>query len=263
MKNVVITGGTRGIGLAMSKEFLESGCNVTVCGKSYKNLEKCKDELKNYDDNVLYVQCNVADKADVERLWVEAKEKWESIDIWINNAGQNSPYEFSWDIDEKYVEQLVDTNIKGVIYGSQVASKHMIEQGYGQIWNMEGLGSNDSIIEKTILYGTSKRALTYFTKALAKEISKTNVRVGRLSPGMVLTDFMTQSPDGEKSKALENHSFKKIFNILGEKPEVIAKYLVTEMLKNKKNNGHIEWLTKSKSAKKFIIAPFKKEALID
>ncbi|MEG1256567.1 SDR family oxidoreductase [Clostridium sp.] len=263
LKNVIITGSTRGVGFAMAKEFLKSGCNVTVCGRTRESLEKCKEKLKEYNSKTQFVQCDVTDKADIERLWFEAKEKWGNIDIWINNAGQNCPYEFVWDTEDNYVDKVIDTNIKGIIYGSKLAAKYMIKQGNGQIWNMEGLGSDDMIVEKTILYGTSKRALTYFTKALAKELAATSVKVGRLSPGMMLTDFITKSPEGEKSKAIEEGSFKKIFNILGDKPETVAEFFIPRILKNTKNNVHIQWLTKIKSTQRFMASAFNKRSLIE
>lgn len=152
---------------------------------------------------------------DVELLWRKAFDKWGDIDIWINNAGQNSPHEYCYDIDADAVNSTIDTNIKGVIYGSQVAAKNMLKQGHGQIWNMEGLGSNNMIQVKTILYGTTKHALTYFTKALAKEMKNTNIMVGRLSPGMMLTDFITKTPQGNPSPVLNDKAFKFIFNTLG------------------------------------------------
>ena len=83
-----------------------------------------------------------------------------------------------------------------MIYGAQVAAREMIRQGRGSIFSMEGLGSNNMIQEKTILYGTTKHALTYFMKGLAKELEGTGVLAGRLSPGMMLTDFITRMPDG-------------------------------------------------------------------
>ena len=164
--------------------------------------------------------------------------------------------------DQNYVDAVIDTNIKGMIYGSQVASKNMMSQGSGQIWNMEGLGSNDMIQVKTILYGTSKHALTYFTKGLAKELEGTPVMAGRLSPGMMLTDFITKTPEGEISPVLQNKSFTKIFNILADKPDTVAKYFVPKMLENKKNDAHIVWLSNGKAVLRFFGAPFNKRKLV-
>lgn len=168
MKNVVITGSTRGLGFEMAKEFLKAGCNVTISGSKPQSFEKAKEELKRFENQLIYIACNVREIEDIKSLWSKSVEKWGKVDIWIKNAGQNRPLEFLWDTPDQYIDAVVDTNIKGIIYGSKVATENMIHQGYGQIWNMEGLGSNSMIIEQTILYGTSKCALTYFSKALAK-----------------------------------------------------------------------------------------------
>lgn len=265
MKSVVITGSTRGLGLCMAKEFLKAGCQVTVSGRSEASLEGAKRELADFKDKVLYVPCNVRNREELENLWQKSAARWGTVDIWINNAGQNTPYEFSYDTDPDYVAAVIDTNIKGMIYACQVAVKHMLKQGKGQLWNMEGLGSNNMIQVRTILYGTSKSALTYFTKGLAKELehSGSPVLVGRLSPGMMLTDFITKTPEGESSPVLENESFRKIFNILGDRPEDVAEFFIPQILANQKNNAHIVWLNNWKSMKRFALAPFHKRKLID
>jgi short-subunit dehydrogenase len=262
MKNVVITGSTRGLGLAMAKEFLMSGCNVTISGSTPNSFDREREEVKGFERQVIFIPCNVRKISEIKNLWLKSVEKWGSVDIWINNAGQNCPREFMWDTDEEYIDYVVDTNIKGVMYGCKIATQNMLKQGHGQVWNMEGLGSNDMTIEKTILYGTSKRALTYFTKGLAKELKDSSVKVGRLSPGMMLTEFITKSPTGEVSSVTQDKQFKKIFNILADKPETVARFFIPKMLENTKQDAHIQWLTNMKSAQRFMMAPFKKRELI-
>ncbi|MHB1484423.1 MAG: SDR family oxidoreductase [Saccharofermentanales bacterium] len=262
MKNVVITGSTRGIGLAMAKEFLAKGCNVAVSGRKSDIPDESRASLGMYKENYIYVQCDVKSRSDIERLWDAAAGKWGRIDIWINNAGVNCPYEFLWDIDQRYIDAIIDTNVKGVVFGSQIASRKMREQGSGQIWNMEGLGSNNMIQAKTIIYGTTKHALTYFTKALAKELKDSPVRAGRLSPGMMLTDFITKTSDGNESPVIKDKNFKFIFNILADRPETVAAFFVPRMLKNEKNDAQIKWLTTFKSFRRFMSAPFNKNRLI-
>lgn len=262
MKNIVITGSTRGLGFAMAKEFLKAGCNVTLSGSRQDSFDNKKEEVKEFENQLIYVPCNVRNITDIRNLWIKSVEKWGSIDIWINNAGQNCPHEFMWDTDEEYINLVVDTNIKGVMYGSKIAVENMLKQGHGQVFNMEGLGSNNMIIEKTILYGTSKHALTYFTKGLAKELKNSPVKIGRLSPGMMLTEFITKSPIGEPSTVIEDNQFKKVFNILADKPETVAKFFIPKMLNNTKQDAHIEWLTTAKSARRFMMAPFKKRKLL-
>lgn len=127
---------------------------------------------------------------------------------------------------------------------------------------MEGLGSNNMIQLKTILYGTTKHALTYFMKGLAKELQGTGVLVGRLSPGMMLTDFITKTPDGDQSEAISGEKFKKVFNIMADKPETVAKFFIPKILNNTKNDAQISWLTNRKMAWRFLTASFRKDKLI-
>ncbi len=263
MKNVVITGSTRGLGLEMAKEFLKAGCNVTISGSKPQSFDKAKEELKKFENQFIYIACNVRNIDDIKNLWLKSVERWGRVDIWINNAGQNCPREYLWGTPDEYIDAVVDTNIKGIMYGSKVAAENMLKQGHGQIWNMEGLGSNDMIIEQTILYGTSKRALTYFTKALAKELKDSPVKAGRLSPGMMLTEFITKSPTGEISSVTEDKRFKRVFNTLGDKPETVAKFFVPRILGNTKQDAHLVWLTNLKSAKRFMMAAFNKRELLE
>ena len=262
MKNVVITGSTRGIGLSMAIEFLQAGCNVTLSGRGETLPETICSTLLSFVGKYIYVKCNVQKKESLQNLWDASFQKWGSIDIWINNAGQNAPYNFLCDTCEVDVESIIQTNIVGMIYGSQVASVGMIKQGHGAIYSMEGLGSNNMIQSKTILYGTTKHALTYFMKGLAKELKGTGVIAGRLSPGMMLTDFITKTPDGEKSEVMSDTQFKKIFNILADKPETVAKFFIPRILGNTKNNTQIAWLTNRKAAWRFMTAGMRKGRLI-
>ena len=262
MKNVVITGSTRGLGLEMAKKFLELGCNVTISGSQLESFSYSKEKLTMFSDKYIYISCNVRNKDEIKNLWSKSIDKWGTVDIWINNAGQNCPREYLFDTPDNYIDEVIDTNLKGVIYGSKIASVNMIKQGHGQIWNMEGLGSNDLIIEKTILYGTSKRALTYFTKGLAKELKDSAIKIGRLSPGMMITDFITKAPNGEPSSVIKDDEFKKVFNILADNPETVSNFLVPRILSNRKQDAHLVWLTTMKSAKRFMISPFAKRKLL-
>jgi len=157
---------------------------------------------------------------------------------------------------------VIQTNLLGMIYGSQIAAKGMIKQDHGAIYSMEGLGSNNMIQPKTILYGTTKHGLTYFMKGLAKELEGTGVIAGRLSPGMMLTDFITKTSEGDPSEVIKDKSFQKVFNILADKPETVAKFFIPAMLRNSKNNAQIAWLTTGKSAWRFMTSGFRKDRLI-
>lgn len=262
MKNVVITGSTRGIGLSMATEFLRAGCSVTLSGRGEALPEATGASLSLFKGKYIYVPCNVQEKASLQNLWDMSLVQWSQIDIWINNAGQNTPHMFSWETGEIYTDNIIKTNITGMIYGSQIAAAGMLKQGHGSIYSMEGLGSNNMIQLKTILYGTTKHALTYFMKGLAKELENTGVIAGRLSPGMMLTDFITKTPDGEQSEVINNEKFKKLFNILADKPETVAKFFIPRILNNTKNDAQIAWLTNRKATWRFITSGLRKDRLI-
>jgi len=262
MKNVVITGSTRGIGFSMAKEFLQAGCNVTLSGRGEALPETAHTELMPFSGKYFYVRCNVQDKESLQNLWDASLERWGGIDIWINNAGQNTPHIFSWETGETYTKNVINTNILGMIYGSQIAAAGMLKQGYGAIYSMEGLGSNNMIQVKTILYGTTKCALTYFMKGLARELECTGITAGRLSPGMMLTDFITKTPDGEQSEVIADEKFRKIFNILADKSETVAKFFIPKILGNTRNDAQITWLTRRKAVWRFMTAGFRKDRLL-
>lgn len=262
MKNVVITGSTRGIGFAMAREFLRAGCRVTLSGRGGELDEMTRAALSTFQGGYIYVPCDVRDKAGLQALWDASLAAWGSIDIWINNAGQNAPHKFAWETGETYTRNIINTNIVGMIYGAQIAAAEMLKQGHGAIYAMEGLGSNNMIQPRTILYGTTKHALTYFMKGLARELAGTGVIAGRLSPGMMLTDFITKTPDGDQSDVIKDERFRKVFNILADKPETVARFFIPKMLSNSKNNARIAWLTNRKAAWRFMTAGIHREKLI-
>jgi short-subunit dehydrogenase len=246
----------------MAKEFLRAGCNVTLSGRGETMAEAAHAALTPSLGKYIYVSCNVQEKSSLQNLWEASLTQWGGIDIWINNAGQNTPHELSWETGQNYTENIIKTNITGMIYGAQISAVGMLKQGYGAIYSMEGLGSNNMIQIKTILYGTTKHALTYFMKGLARELEGTGVIAGRLSPGMMLTDFITKTPDGEKSEVIADEKFKKIFNILADKPGTVAKFFIPRIISNTKNDAQIAWLTNRKAAWRFMTAGLRRGRLI-
>ena len=262
MKNIVITGSTRGIGFSMATEFLRAGCNVTLSSRGEAIAASIRKELSPFEGKYIYVPCDIREKENLQKLWDTSLARWGGIDIWINKAGKNTPHLFSWETSETDTENIINTNLAGIIYGSQIAATGMLKQGHGAIYSMEGLGSNNMVHPKTILYGTTKHALTYFMKGMAQELAGTDVIAGRLSPGMVLTDFITKTPDGQPAEVIANEQFRRTFNILADKPATVAKILIPRILSNTKNDAQIAWLTNRKAAWRFMTAGFRKDRLI-
>ena len=262
MEHVLITGSTRGIGFGLAQRFIEAGLRVTINGTTQNGVQEALNKLTSIYPNARvqgYV-CNVSDYSEVEELWGKAVKQFGNIDLWINNAGIDQPRKLVWEMNETEISKIVDINIKGVMNGSIVAFSKMLLQGGGQIFNMEGFGSDGMMMKKMTLYGTTKRAVQYFTHSLAKEASKTTVKVGTLSPGMVLTDILLNSL---KSNQEDVDSNKRVFNILADKVEIVTPFLCNKMLNNTKNNAHIKWLTKRKVMARFLMATFYSRKLIN
>ena len=261
MKTVVITGSARGLGFEMAKAFKKSNFNVVISDLNEKSLEKAKKELNQIDSDskVEYCLCDVTKKDNIKNLIHFADLKFKHIDIWINNAGVNQPNKAIWELSESEIDKVIEVDLNGTILGSKLAMEYMIKQGDGSIYNVEGYGSNDAKMLGLSIYGTSKRAITYFTEALAKETEtrNTNIIVGKLSPGIMITDFITNAL-GNSEKIELPESTKKVYNILGDYPDVVANFLVKGMINNRKNNVKIEWLTNTKAAWRFITASFNK-----
>ena len=267
MKSVVITGSARGFGFAMAKDFRRLGCNVVLSDIGAEALAEAKGELEKIESagTVATVVCDVTKSGDLENLWTEAEKTFGGVDIWINNAGVNQPDLPVCMLTEQDIDFLLNVDLKGAINGSRIAFAHMTKQGYGQIYNVEGYGSNDAMKTGLTIYGTAKRAITYFTEALAKESEshyEDKILVGRLTPGIMITNFLT-SANGGKTKVELTDKVKKVYNILGDYPETISAYVVPKMLKNKRNNSRIAWLTTGRAMGKFFRALFKKNNYFD
>lgn len=267
MKTVVITGSAQGFGFEMAKIFKQNNFNVVLSDINASKLNEAKVELSKIagEGEVEAIVCDVSNHDDLMTLWVSSKERFNVVDIWINNAGVNQPDKPICELTKKEIDFLLDIDLKGTVYGSKIAFAGMKEQGFGQIYNVEGYGSNDAMMTGFNLYGTSKRAVTHFTQALAKEsgeLTQCKVCVNRLSPGIMITSFIT-SANGGKTKIELPEKTKKVYNILGDYPETIANYVVPRMIKNKKNNAQIAWLTGARAFSRFLTAGFKKRNFFD
>lgn len=260
MKTVVITGSARGLGLEMAKQFVQNDFQVVICDILEDKLKEAKETLKSIskEAHILEVVCDVTKEEDLQNVMNKTLENFGSVDIWINNAGVNQPMVPIWEVGSDKINRLIDIDLKSAIIGSKIAMKQMIKQGYGQIYGIEGYGSNDAMMTGLSVYGTSKRGLTYFLKALAKEVDDKHlpIKVGLLAPGIMITDFITHSMGTESFELPEKT--KKVYNILGDYPDVIAEFLVSRIINNNKNGVRINWLTNAKASFRFMTCAFNK-----
>ena len=267
MKTVVITGSTRGLGFEMAKRFRAAGWNLVINGVNAERMMSAAEKLRQLP-GAGKVECfagSVVSTADLQGLIEHAVSSFGAIDIWINNAGVNQPMRAIWELSEQEIDAVLNIDLRGAVMGSRLAALQMEKQPEGGfIYNLEGYGSNNAMMLGLNLYGTSKRAVTHFTQAFAKELAErgSKVKAGRLSPGIMITDFTVKALGGKEAIDLPEKT-KKVYNILGDYPDVVAAHLVDGMLKNEKNNAHIEWLTNGKAAWRFLTAGFNKRNFFD
>lgn len=263
MKTVVITGATRGIGLGLAEAFLERGCRVMISGRAQETVgrEVTRLAAKHGDDRICGQPCDVTDYAQVDALWQAAVRAYGSVDIWINNAGIGQLMMPFWELEPTQIKTVVETNLLGTMYGSQVALRGMLQQGYGALYNMEGKGSRGGFIQPGLsLYETTKAGMGYLDAALVKEMEGKPVIVGSLLPGMVVTDLLLNQQAGDPA---DWEKAKRAFNILADRVETVAPWLVEQILENRQHGKRISWLNGPKVLGRFLTAPFTKRKVIE
>jgi NAD(P)-dependent dehydrogenase (short-subunit alcohol dehydrogenase family) len=260
---VVITGSTRGLGFCMAGEFLQRGCALMISGRTAQSVEVALASLRaRFPGASLHgCPCDTGEALQVQALWENAEEQFGRIDHWINNAGVGQPMLPIWELPPSVLEDIFRTNAIGVLHGVRFAMCAMTKQKHGAIWLVEGHGSDGSIRTGLSVYGASKRAVRYLARALAYEARGTGVVVGALSPGIMITDFTMKQLDRSDPQRWERT--KKVFNILADRPETVAAFLVPRILATKRNGVTHSWLTGRKILFRFMTAGLSRRRLID
>lgn len=258
MKTAVVTGSSRGIGFGLARELLARGCNVVVTGRSQDAVDKAVAELGEAD-RTLGFSSDVTDPASVQALWDAAVARFGRVDIWVNNAGTTTNPVPLWEVGSDEVRQTVETNLLGTIYGMQVATRGMRAQGGGQIFNVEGMGSKGEVQVGLLPYACTKAAVGYLDKAFLKELKGSSVQVCSIRPGINVTEHLLHGSEHLDPARWEKT--KKVFNILGDKPETTTPWIADRILATTKTGTRIAWLTTPKIAWRFTAAPFRKRDL--
>lgn len=187
-KSVIITGASRGIGKACAIEFAKAGYDILVCYQSREDaaLAVC-EEAKMYGARAVPFQMNTADISDCRRTVAKAMMTFGKVDTLVTCAGIALPSLFTDTTEEEYAS-VFDINMKGTFFLAQAAAKEMIAAGGGSIvtvssmWGIAGASGE-------VAYSASKAAIVGFTKALAKELAPSHIRVNCVAPGVIDTDM--------------------------------------------------------------------------
>lgn len=243
-KHAVITGGTRGLGLALVKAFVSHSWNVTFSGTSPGNIEIALKNLEQSGisaERVHGVVCNVERVSDITDLYTQAVKKFSSVDIWINNAAVFQPPGPLAACSDRQINSLFRINISGPINVCRLVYPLMVQQGGGAIYNMEGFGSRGSIMAGRTLYGTSKRALRYFTRSFALETRDSPVTIGLIDPGLSMTDMLNQALPTQVKKT---RKLPFAFLMLIYDTDTVADFIVRRIHSNKEHAHTIRFLTR-------------------
>lgn len=202
MKTVIVTGGSRGIGAAIVVELAKNNYNVVLnYNNSEEKAKKIQKELKEQGINIEIFKADVSKREDVKKLVNFTIEKYNKIDILINNAGIDQIKPFM-DITNEDWNKIIQTNLNSVFYCSQEVLKNMIHNKKGCIINISSIwGITGASCE--VAYSVSKAGIDGMTKALAKEMGLSNIRVNSIAPGIVDTD-MNKELSFEELQELKN-----------------------------------------------------------
>lgn len=193
-KIAVVTGGTRGIGFAVVKKYLENGAKVVLFGSRQETADKAVAALKEENQawEVEGMAPNLSDAAAVAGALEKVKERYGRIDILVNNAGISQSTKL-YDYKPEEFDKIMDLNVKAIFYATQPAAKIMKEQGGGCIINTSSMVSISGQAAG-VGYPASKFAVNGITISLARELGPDNIRVNAVAPGVTKTDMVAALP---------------------------------------------------------------------
>ena len=208
MKNkiILITGASSGIGWSTAKLLSSEGHHLILCGRNKKKLTKLSRELSSKNHILTF---DVKNKSDVFNSISSLPIKFKKIDVLINNAGNAHGLDFAHESNILDWEEMIDTNVKGVLYVTKEILNNMVERKSGQIINVGSIAGKESY-PKGNVYCASKAAVDRFTEGLRLDLNPFGIRVSAIHPGLVETNFSNVRFKGNKEKA------KKIYD--GFKP---------------------------------------------
>ncbi len=196
-KTIFITGATAGFGLACAKLFISHGAKVIATGRRKDRLESLKHEL---GDNLYTLQLDVRDKKAIEKAVSSLPSDFAAVDILINNAGLAiglDSYE-KQQLDD--VEQMIETNINGVLYCTHALLPNMIKRDSGHIVNVSSIAGTYPYPGGNV-YGATKAFVTQLSLNLRADLLGKNIRVTNIEPGMCATEFSSVRFRGDQAKA--------------------------------------------------------------
>ncbi len=200
-KVVFITGASSGIGAACANEFAAAGADLILSARRIEQLNKLADKLKNnYHIKVLTLKFDVRRLDQVKQKIESLPDDWKNIDVLVNNAGLARGFNKLYEGDINHWEEMIDTNVKGLLYVSRMILPGMVERESGHVINI-GSTAGHEVYAAGNVYCATKFAVNALTQSLRIDVLDKNIRVTTVDPGMVETEFSEVRFSGDKERA--------------------------------------------------------------
>ncbi len=198
---VLVTGASSGIGLACARIFAQAGAKVILSARRLERLDALAQELKKESNTDLYMlPMDVTDRLQVESQLNSLPEDWFKIDILINNAGLSRGLDKLYEGDIQDWEEMIDTNIKGLLYVTRSVVPGMVKRGRGHVINIGSLAGHQTYPKGNVYCGT-KVAVRAISEGLKQDLLGTPLRVTSVDPGLVETEFSKVRFRGDEDRA--------------------------------------------------------------
>ncbi len=196
-KVAVVTGASKGIGLAIARELLGEKAKVAICSRSQEDIKKAGEMLSQYGQ-VYYEAVDMTVEEQAYAFGKHVEEKLGSIDCWVNNVGaQLTKGDHEEEYSDALMEKIYGICFKAAVFGCQAAFRSMKHHGGGSIVNISSLGGRCPTTGKATLYGPLKAATNMLTITMGGEYAAYNVRVNCVMPGYTMTEFNTENTGKE------------------------------------------------------------------
>ncbi|MBM2840409.1 MAG: short-chain alcohol dehydrogenase [Bacteroidetes bacterium] len=216
-KVVCVTGASSGIGKACAVEFARHGCSLLVIARRKDRIDALAQRLTNeFKVRVLVRQLDVRNRVTVEETFSSLPSEWANIDILVNNAGLARGLAKFHEGKIEDWEEMIDTNVKSLMYVTRAVLPRMVERNSGHIINIGSIAGHQTYPMGNV-YSASKFAVTGLTRSLKMDLLGTNIRVSSVDPGLVETEFSEVRFRGDKERASKTYQ-----GITALRPEDVA-----------------------------------------